>query len=430
MEGFIEYGLPLTIAAVLIALNALYVFHEFAYVSISPTQLKRIEMSDSRVAQLVARGVNNLDHYIAVDQLGITATSIGVGWIGQPALVALFGEPLDALGISGGAVTVVIAIVAFCLIIGIQMVLGELVPKTVALRHAERVAFIVAVPIEITARLLHPAIFVLNGVGTALVRLLGFKPDGEGHGGGLSSEELSAIVERSARAGLTTADPRALRMVMHFSEVETRDIMIPRHAIVGIELGASLDDVLATGRVHKHARYPVFDGSIDRVVGLLNVKELVQISDTGEASVVEDWEPLMRPIPALPSSASVEKLLQHLRRTRQEMALLINEYGETDGIATVTGVARYFVGEAEGVRRTGPGQYVLQGQLGLMAVDTALGLSLDEEFPGVATIGGLVMDSLGRIPGVGDRIDLGRVSLQVTAMDDRRVSEIVLQISQ
>lgn len=428
MEGFIEYGLPLIIAAVLIALNALYVFHEFAYVSITPTQLRHIENSDSRGARLVAKGVNNLDHYIAVDQLGITATSIGVGWIGQPALSALMGEPLAALGITGGAVAVVIAIVAFSLIIGIQMVLGELVPKTVALRHAERVAFLVAVPIEITAKLLHPAIFVLNGIGTALVRLLGFKPDGDGHGGGLSSEELTAIVERSARAGLTSANPRVLRMVMHFSEVESRDLMIPRHEIIGIDLGATLEEVLATGRSYRHARYPVYEGSIDRVVGLLNVKELVQVATDGEARVVEEWRSLVRPIPALPSSASVEQLLQYLRRTKQEMALLINEYGETDGIATVTEVARYFVGETEGVRQVGPGRYLLEGQLGVTTVDNTLGISLDDACPGVATIGGLMMHSLRRIPAVGDRVEIGNVTLEVDEMEDRRVSRVTLQI--
>lgn len=429
MEILLDYALPLVFVAILISLNALYVFHEFAYVSITPTQLHRIEGTDTRLSRMVANGVNNLDHYIAVDQLGITATSIAVGWVGQPVVTDLFRLPIEAMGLGSGAVTAVISVVAFGLITATQMVMGELVPKTVALRKPERVAYLVAIPIEITAKLLHPFVTVLNGAGMATVRLLGFSSDGGGHGSGLSAEELEAIVDRSIRAGHTSADPRALRMVLHFSEVEAKDIMIPRHAVVGIERGAPLDDVLAMGRAYKHARYPVYQETIDNVVGLLNVKELVQITDDGEARVVEDWESLVRPIPALPSSASIEQLLHELRRTKQEMAVLINEYGETDGIVTVTGVARHAVGGAEDIRRVGPGRYLVQGQLGLTALDTALGLSLDEDYPGVATVGGLIMHSLDRIPEPGDQVDVGNVSLRVLSMENRRVNQVLLQIS-
>lgn len=427
MDVLLEFGLPLTLTVILIALNALYVFHEFAYVSITPSQLRRIESSESRLSKMVANGVNNLDHYIAVDQLGITATSIAVGWIGQPALSRLFGLQLEAIGLSSGVMIAAISVFTFLLITGVQMVMGELVPKTVALRKPEQVAFAVAIPIELTAKLLHPLVTVLNGLGMATVRLLGFSSDDEGHRSQLSSEEISAIVDRSVRAGVIKANPRALRIALHFSEVESKDIMIPRHSIIGIELDSSLDEVQAVGRTYKHARYPVYKQSIDNIVGLLNVKELVQISESGDAEVVQDWRALVRPIPALPSTASVEQLLLELRRTRQEMALLINEYGQTDGIVTVSAVARHAVGDTGDIRRVRPGRYMVRAQLGLTALDTALGLSLDDDYPGVATVGGLIMEELGRIPAPGDLIETGNVRLQVVRMEGRRIDQVLLQ---
>lgn len=427
MSALIDIGLPLLAVAVLITLNALFVFHEFAYVSISPAQLRRIDTSSSRFSSLVANGVHRLDHYIAVDQLGITATSIGVGWVGQPAVSEILSTPLSYLGISGGAVTVAITVVAFSLITGTQMVLGELVPKTVALRHAERVAYLVAVPIEVSARLMHPAVVMLNGLGAATVRLLGFEPEGEGHRRALTSSEFADVVERSSRAGMTTADPRSIRMVLGFSAVEARDIMLPRHAITAISEDATTEELLELGRSYRHARYPVYRESIDHIIGLLNIKELVQFTEDGEPAIVSNWKEWIRPIPALPSTTSIEHLLYELRRTKQEMAVLIDEYGGTDGIVTVTSVARHAVGEDTAIRRAGPGRYLVQGQLGLTALETALGISLEAEDAATETIGGLVMEGLGRIPEPGDQIQTNGIMLRVITMDDRRVEQVLLE---
>lgn len=421
----------LFVTVLLIGGNALYVFHEFAFVRLRAPEVRRIERSGARIDRLVAKMAHRLDHYIAVDQLGITVTSLAVGWIGQPAVTGLFEDLFRALGapLGGNVVTTLSFIVAFALITATQVVLGELVPKTVALRSARRTAALVAVPVEISAWLFHPLVVVLNGAGNALARLLGVEPQTESHAEILPAEELESVIQLSARAGLVPVDPQVIRQALHFSDLKASDLIVPRQEMVVLDVSMSTDEVLAVAREHRLTRYPVIDGSLDRVVGILNVKEILEVREDGSTGVVADWQRLIQPALILPGEASIEAALQAMLRENQYLALLADDYGSIEGMFTISDVSRMITGASGDIVEIGDGVYSVTGETAINVVETVLDLSLGPG-PGERdydSVGGLVMARLGRIPKVGDELTVNGHRLRVDRMQGLRVAQVTLR---
>lgn len=414
--------------AILIGLNALYVFHEFSFVVLKPAQAERMSKSPERTDRLIAHGVRHLDHYIAVDQLGITVTSIAVGWIGQPTVAGLLGRVIGWSGFLTGAATVIATVLTFLLLTGTQMIAGELMPKTVALRYPERVARLVVIPVEISARLFHPLVWLLNGLGMLAARALGFSAEGEGHHQSLRAEELSAVVETSARAGRIHVDPATVRRALSFSDLHADDILVPRQEIIALNSTWPLERVLERARGAPYTRFPVYRESIDHITGLLNVKDVVSLTSDGEIEMREDWLSAVRPIPTLPESAPIEQVLVRLRQERQQMALIVDEFGGTAGIVTVADITRWLVGEPHQFVEIDEQVYLLPGRTSLTSAETALGISLDSEEVDQESIGGLIMERLERIPKVGDRIDVNGHELSVEGMDGHRITEVRLRL--
>lgn len=419
----------LGITALLIAGNALYVFHEFAFVVIRPVHIKALHDRSRRLGRLAEKAAKQLDHYIAVDQLGITMTSLAVGWIGQPALADLLSEPLSLVGAPRGAVTGVSFGIAFLTITVIQMIAGELMPKTIALRHPQRVASLVTYPVEATARLTHPVVWVLNGIGGATVRMFGLEAQTETHTPAMPAEELELVIQMSARGGVLDADPEVLRRALHFSDLEARDVLLPRHDVAMVSTDMTIDEVLEVAREHRHTRYPVFRGDADSVIGLLNVKELIQIGPDGQPAMVREWQRLVRPIPVLPEYASIEQVLATLSQAQQQMALLIDEYGGMAGILTVSDIAsRLIRGEEETIQQLDEGRFLLAGDTHLDEVERVIGASLVDEEADFETVGGLIMAELERVPRVGDEVRVDSVRLRVASMRGRRVMQVRLEL--
>lgn len=410
----------------LIAGNALFVFHEFAFVVIKPADIRRLQ--GGALGRLVSKAAHQLDHYIAVDQLGITATSLAVGWVGQPVVADLFAAPIGAVGAPGGTAAIIGFALAFLLITAVQMIAGELMPKTVALRQPRKVASLVTLPVEITARVLHPLVWVLNGLGNLTVRLFGMRPQGESHNAVMEAEELDVIIQSSARAGVLKANPDVLRRSLRFSDIQARDVLVPRQDIAAVSLAMTVDDVLETARRNHHTRYPVYDGTIDNIVGLVNIKDLIEVRADGSPAFIERWQRTIRPIPALPEHARIELVLQQLSQEQQQMALLIDEYGGTAGIVTVTDVAAELYAGSRDIRAAGPNRYLIAGDTNIDEVEATLSLSLGDDERDYDTIAGYVMATLERIPEVGDELTDHTARIRVTAMRGRRVTQVMLDL--
>lgn len=420
--------LQLLATVVLIALNALFVFHEFSFVAIKPGEARRLEHESSPINRRVADGLHRLDHYIAVDQLGITMTSIAVGWIGQPLVARLLAVPLGGIGAFPGTIPIISAVIAFVLITSTQMVAGELMPKTVALRYPLRTAQLVVLPVIITAKLFHPLIVVLNGLGTATVRMLGFSETDEGHARVLPAEELADIIEMSARAGTVATDPLRLRRILHFSDLRAQDLMIPRPDVIALDASWPLARVLETAHDAMHTRYPVYEQSIDNIVGLVNIKDLLVAPVDGRTGMRSTWTRFIRPIPSLPETAAIEQLLLQLRQSRQEMALLVDEFGGTSGIVAATDIARQLFGDPDEIRLVDDGQYMIQGHVSILTVETALDIHLGPQERDYDTMAGLVMELRQDIPAVGDQVSIDDYVITVLTMKGRRITQVLLQI--
>jgi CBS domain containing-hemolysin-like protein len=416
----------LIVTAILIALNALYVFHEFAFVMIRPIQARKLDESSSQVTQLVSKAVHHLDHYIAVDQLGITVTSIAVGWIGQPALSQLFNDGFTSAGLSSSGVRTLGAVIAFVLLTGMQMVFGELMPKTIALRHPVRVAHLSAVPVEITAKIFHPLVWLLNGLGGIIVRMLGFTPQEEAHAHILPAEELAAVIEMSAREGALEVDPATLRRALNFSDLRASDILVPRQDVLALSAELDRDQVIAQARATGFTRYPVFDRSIDRVIGLFDIKDLIKLTADGAVELAFSWQDAVHPIPTVPEHAPVEQVLLRLGEDRQQMGLVVDEFGGTAGIVTVADIAKWLVGDPAQIVSSDGETFVLQGKTSIAAVETTLGISFGEEENDQDSIGGLIMATLERIPSVGDTVTVEGHELEVAQMKGARITQVLL----
>ena len=418
-------------ALALVLLNALFVATEFAFVAVRRSRIEQLANQGQRRAKALLASLRDLDHFIAATQLGITMCSLALGWLGEPA-VGRVVEPLIG-GLIGPFVADAVAktiavILSFALITAVLIIAGELAPKTIALQRTETTALWVARPILVFARVFQPFIWALNASGRAVVRLLGVTPASE-HEGQLSAEEIEIVLQASARAGLlSTSELLLARRALEFGEIQADQIMVPRTEMVAIDAAATLDEVIALIERTQHSRYPVYEDDLDHILGILGARDLIAFIRRGAS----DWRSLVRPAVAIPESVSVEVAVAAMRARQVQIVVLVDEHGGTSGIITADEVlyrllGRWLGGRGAGqetVRTLPTGNLLLSGLALIADVEEATGAELaDEDFD---TVGGFIMARLGRIPRVGDRIDVSGYQFRVMAMDGRRVDRVLV----
>lgn len=425
---FIVIGLGSLV--VLILLNALFVAAEFAFVGVRRTRIEQLASQGNARAKLLMVALTHLDRTIAATQLGITMASLALGWLGEPVLSQLLEPPISAaFGWAPEAVGSVVAVAtAFLLVTTLVIVFAELAPKAIALSNAEGVGLWVAAPVNIFARIFSPFVWLLNRAGRLVVRPLGIKPQNDGDES-LDTEEIELVIEASARAGLLSKSELMLaRRALEFSVIQADQIMVPRTEVVAIDVEDSLDEVLSRIDQHQHTRYPVFEGDLDHVLGILDAKALLALTRSGG----NDWRGLVRPAVAIPESVSVEVAVQEMRARQVQIVVLVDEHGGTSGILTADEVLYRLLGRwlgggrqpGESVRTLAAGNLLVSGLALIADVEDATQAELaDEDYD---TVGGFIMARLGRIPHVGDRVEVPGYQFRVMAMDGRRVDRVLV----
>jgi CBS domain containing-hemolysin-like protein len=414
----LETGGGLLALLVLVLLNGFFVASEFALVTVRRTRVEQLADAGRPGARSLRDAVEHLDSYIAACQLGITIASLALGWVGEPALAGLI-EPLFG---EGGAHAIGVAI-AFAVITAMHVIAGELAPKGIALQYAERVSLVIVGPLRAFRAIFRPAIWLLNESGWLLMRLVGVGRHSEGasHVGG---EELALLVRASAEAGALEVEERfLLERVLRFSGLTVASVMVPRTEVVGLAAGAPVAEARQMVHEHRYSRYPVYRDSLDDVVGVLHVKDLMAAA---EDAALED---LVRQPLVVPAQVGVNELLRLMRARRVQFGVAVDEYGGTDGIVTLEDVLEEIVGELEDEferpQRSVPIARDAVRLDGLDSVDVLadrLGISV-EEGP-YKTVAGYVLERLGRIPRVGDTVEVGGQRLAVVAMDGLRIAEL------
>lgn len=424
---------------VLIAINGFFVAAEFALVKVRATRIEHLVNQGHRTARIVRKQIGHLDTSIAATQLGITLASLALGWIGEPSLAHLI-EPLFAW--IGGAAATEIAhgaaiAIGFALITGGHIILGELVPKAIALQRDERTALFVAHPLWLFARLFYPIIILMNGLGNAVVRLLGLREEGS-HTTVHSPEELELLVLQSGKAGmLEQQETDFLRHVLTFEETLARQVMIPRTAIVGLSLESSFEEVQHLVLAERYTRYPVYEQTMDAIVGMVHLKDLIGWFSSHPDTQDFALRPLLRPVLAVPETMSIGPLLTQMQREHKRLAILIDEYGATEGMVTLEDILEELVGEVQdefdatrkggrsAIERLPDGSSSVAGLLSL--ADFAEEFGVTPASAHVQTLGGYIQEQKDRVPRVGDTVNCGPYLLQVEEMDGRRVARARVQ---
>jgi len=431
-DAALDVGLRLLGVLALVLANGFFVAAEFSLVTVRKTRVDQLIAEGNRAARVVREAVSNPDPYIAATQLGITMASLGLGWIGEPAVASTI-EPAFAFlprTVSTATAHTISVTLAFALITALHIVFGELAPKTIALQHAEKTAFFVVRPTRWFLWMFRPFILLLNGMGRAAAEALGLKPP-SGHALVHSEEELKMLVTASQEAGvLEEYEEQMLHRVFGFGDLTAGQVMLPRTELSALPAGASLKEVIDEVARAPHPWLPVYREGLDDIGGILHVKDLfTALSRPAEGFRVLDF---VQEALTVPETMKADDLLIEMRRRATHHAIVIDEYGGTAGLVTFDGLMERIIGGigdevgAGGARiaMLADGSALIDGLTLTTDINERFGLRLDEET--YNTIGGYVLGRLGRRARVGDVVDVeGRV-LRVEALNRLRVSRVHL----
>ncbi len=430
-------GLRLLAVIVLVAANAFFVAAEFALVAARRTRIEAMARRGDRKARTVRKALQDLYRQLSAAQLGITVASILLGYVAEDTVAHLFREwfsslpsSLDFLTRGGIASVTAVAVISF-----LHVVFGEQAPKAWAITYPEGTSRWVAAPLIVFSWITRPFTELLNWSSNLLVRMLGIKSTNPEHDRVHSPEEIRMLVEQSRKTGgLGAGDARLLEGVFEFSEKNAREVMTPRTQIVALPAEASLaeaaDRVAAAGR----SRYPVTGESLDDVVGIVHAKDILRGLLSGSEAPVQD---IARPAFFVPGTREVEDVLADMKRQKVHLAIVLDEFGGTAGLVTMEDLLEEIVGpiydEYDQTPAPAPGTVassggagggvpILAGSAEISDVNRVLKLHLDDA--DYTTIGGLLFGRLGRLPRVGDRVNLQGATFEILEMDGRRVGRV------
>lgn len=417
------------IIAGLVLLNGIFVAAEFAIVGAPRAAIERRAADGNRLARAVQRVLENprqQDRYIATAQLGITVASLGLGMYGEhvlaDALYRLFGGSglPQWLASHGVASVIAVAILTY-----FHIVIGEMVPKSLALQHAERVALWITPPMMWIRNALFPVVVALNALGNLLLKLIGVNRQAQNADQYYTSEELQLIVQESEDLGAIRAESgQMLQELFEFGGLTAGEVMVPRVRLTGIQLGTTPDQSRELLSRAPHTRYPVYERDLDHIIGMVHIKDLLRVLLREEAITRAH----ARPLPLVPETAELDSVLSTMRRERTQMVIVIDEHGGTAGAVTLQDLFEEVVGDIEEGPATTPQVYRdAQGRLhvpGTMRIDE-LGqqFNLELEHEEVDSVSGLVLTLLGRPPRVGDTVRYDRLQFDVTAVKGHGVEE-------
>lgn len=424
-------GTALLIAVVLLAANGLFVASEIALLAARRAVIDERAEAGERSAQIAARQLRELSVTFSGAQLGITMASLGLGAVAEPAVVRIFEGWLGAVEIGAGTRHVIAVALALLIVVFLHMVVGEMVPKNLALANPEKLAIRLAPFFRAYVVVLRPLIVALNRSANVLVRLARVEPRDE-----LSlvhtPDELGYLLRESRREGMLPAqEARVLTAALGLGDIDAEAAMTPRVDLQAIEADAPATDVLELSRGSGFTRFPVHQGDLDSIVGLVHVKDvLTRDVDELDGLTVAD---LIRPIPAVPETRDVDRLLRDMRRERAHAVLVVDEFGGTAGLVTLEDVLEELVGEIEDefdrftsdVRRTSEHSWVVPGVLRPDELAMHTGCRLPEGDH--ETLSGFLTERLGRLVEPGDEVTHEGWRLVVRSIEGRRAGDIEVQ---
>lgn len=428
-----ELTFQLVTLVLLLVANAIFVLAEFSFASVRRERITELADEGEGWATALLSAIDNLERYVPAIQLGVTMSSIALGWVGVPAVARVLQPPLETLlnepiaFVTAGALALA---VAFVLLTLVHVALAELVPKSVALQYPEPVARGVLTPVWLTLILFRPLNFIIRFIARRLLSLAGMQP-AAGPGRIYTEDELRNIVAASRIGGeLVKTEEDIIRRAFVFHDYTAESIMVPRTELISLPLQVTWDELLETLSMYKFGRYPIYERDIDDIQGVLYVKELVPLLATARPGQMPAIARLMRPAFTVPTSIAIDSLLEEMRTRGTHLAIVVDEYGGTAGMVTLDDILERVLGEVpDEFERTAPD--IVPEADGWARVDGLTLLSdindyfyLDLQADETNTIGGYVFFELGRQPRVGDTILIEGYAVRVERLDGLRISEV------
>lgn len=440
-EGIFDYVWNLLAVLSLLVANGVFVAVEFALVSSRRARIEELARHQTSGARLALRVMENPDRVLAAAQLGITMASLALGWVGEPFVADLLAVPLGLLPLEGWVDMEFLShtlsvIIAFTLITSLHIVIGEQAPKIYSISQAERTTIFLAPFVLLFDKVFHPFIHVLDRATAAVLRLIGTKPIGSHHRAILSVEELKRLVSDSQEDGvLKENEELMLRNVFEFADRQVGEAMVPRLDIVALEANTSLSDFLAVYSKLPHSRYPLYEGTLDNIKGLVLIKDVMHIlAAKGVDSFDHPLSALMRPVVMVPEFKLIGELFEEMQDQGLSLAIVVDEYGTTTGMVTLLSLLEKIVGRLRDetgknepvVSQLDEESVMVDAQLSIEEINAELHLALPEN-PAYETLAGLVLYELKRIPQADEELEIGNVRLIMKEMLGAKIEKVVIK---
>jgi putative hemolysin len=431
----------LIVVVLLILVNGLFAAAEVSLVSVRQSRLRQLAAEGQAGAQAALNLLANPGRLLSVTQVGVTLASLGLGWAGEDTLFQLFSSLIQPLGVHLGAglLHALCLVAAFLIISYFHVVFGEVVPKNLAIATADRLAVLVAPALLVFYRISIPFVITIERSAEFITHAL--RVHSPRHAGGHSAEELKLIVTSSRGLGiLPEAEEDMIHRVLDLSHISVREVMVPRNDIVSVPSDATLDQILQTLMEHRHTRMPVYEGTPEKIVGILHYKDLVPVWEerreairSGRPSRAFRVSRLLRKHMVVPETKPLSQMLEEFRQARSHMAMVVDEFGTIVGMLTVKDVLRQVVGriEDEHVERTGPrlqeaDEVELDGATRIRDLESEFGVEIPTD-AGFETLAGFLLYRLGEIPHEGESVEYQGRRYTVQAMERNRIARVRIE---
>lgn len=421
--------LNLSIAVVLILLNGFFVAAEFAMVKTRGSRIDALAAEGNVRAKFAQKILGNLNAYLSACQLGITLTSLGLGWLGEPTIARMLEPLFMRMNVPESAIHVISFLIGFTIVTAFHITIGEQVPKTYAIRRAEQVTLWSAAPLVLFYKLMFPLIWCLNEASNWMLRKSGIEPETE-HEAVHTEEEIRLLVKESHKNGYIDNTELALvDNVFEFTETIGREIMIPRTEMACLDANLTFAENLEIATTEMRTRYPVCDPDKDNIIGFVHIKDLLKAAKDG----LEDIRAITRPLMHVPETMPISTLLRQMQKKRTEIALLIDEYGGTSGLVTIEDILEELVGEIHdefdparpSIEKKDANTHSVDGLLHIEEFNDYFGLDIETD--DYDTIGGWVYAQLETPPAKNQRLRFQSYEFIVDEVDHLRISRIIVR---
>ncbi|GAA8153492.1 hemolysin family protein [Helicobacter pylori] len=425
-----ESILMLMVAFLLVLLNAFFVLSEFALVKVRKTRLEELVKIGNSNAKLALKMSQRLDTYLSATQLGITLSSLALGWVGEPAIARLLAVLLESMDLKDNSIFIhsMSVVIAFLSITFFHVVLGEIVPKSLAIAKSEKATLFAARPLHVFWVVFYPVVRLFDVIAHFFLKKMGVNP--KEHEGMHSEEELKIIVGESLREGIIdSVEGEIIKNAVDFSDTSAKEIMTPRKDMVCLDEENSYEENIDIVLKSHFTRYPYCKGSKDNIIGMVHIRDL--LSRSIFTPKMHDFKQIVRKMIIVPESASISQILIKMKKEQIHTALVIDEYGGTAGLLTMEDIIEEIMGEIsdeydlkqEGVNKLEEGVFELEGMLDLESVEEVLHIQFDKECEQV-TLGGYVFSLLERMPMEGDTIVSHGYAFEVLSVDGARIKRL------